>query len=133
MLRVDAARGHEADAAFELVDRGGEVEFGVGGERAQLRDRVVGIARDREEALDDGERIARQRAALQRRLFEEAVGDLGNRAAADIGGAGDRHQVGHQRQRRLAVGAGKRRQHAFIFVAAGRGRERQPLDIVGPG
>ena len=111
----------------------GEIELGVVGERAQLRHRIVGIARDREEALDDGERVARQCAALQRRLFEEAVGDLGNRAAADIGGAGDRHQVGDQRQRRLAVGAGKRRQHALIFVAAGRGRERQPLDVVGRG
>ena len=64
-------------------------------------------------------------------MFEEAVGDFGNRAAADIGGAGDRHQVGHQRQRRLAVGAGKGCQHALIFVAAGRGRERQPLDVLG--
>ena len=128
---VDAARGHEADAAFELIDGGCEIELGVGGERTQLRHRFIRIARDREEALDDVERVARQRAALQRRLFEEAVGDFGNRASADIGGAGDRHQVGDQRQRRLAVGAGERRQHALIFVAAGRGRERQPLDIVG--
>src|SRR5260370_1412826 len=66
---IDAARGHEADAAFQFIDGGSDVEFGVGGERAQLRDRSVGIARDREKALDDGERIARQRAALQRRLF----------------------------------------------------------------
>ena len=77
------------------------------------------------------ERVARQRAGLQRRLLEEAVGDFGDGAAADIGGAGDRHQVGDQRQRRLAVGAGQGCQHAFIFVAAGRGRERQPLDVLG--
>ena len=128
---IDAARGHEADPAFELVDRGRDVELGVGGERAQLRDRLVGIARDREKALDGVERVARQRAALQGRLFEKAVGDLVDGAAADIGGAGDRHQVGHQRQRRLAVGAGQGCEHAFIFVAAGRGRERQPLDILG--
>ena len=44
LARVDAARGHEADAAFELIDRGGEFEFGVVGQRAQLRQRVVGIA-----------------------------------------------------------------------------------------
>ena len=50
--RVDAARSHEADAAFELVDRGGDVEFGVIGQRAQLRDRIVGIAGDSQEALD---------------------------------------------------------------------------------
>ena len=79
------------------------------------------------------ERVARQRAALQGRLFEEAIGDFGNRAAADIGGAGDRHQVGDQRQRRLAVGAGQRGEHALIFVAAGRGRQRQPLDILRRG
>ena len=53
-----------------------------------------------------------------------------DRAPADIGGAGDRHQIGHQRQRRLAVGAGERRQHALIFVAAGSGRERQPLEVL---
>ena len=35
------------------------------------------------------ERVARPRAALQRRLFEEAVGNFGNRGTADIGGAGD--------------------------------------------
>ena len=130
-LGVDAARGHEADAAFELIDGGCEIELGLSGERTQLRDRFIGIARYREEALDDGKRVARQRAALQRRLFEEAVGDFGDRPSADIGGAGDRHQVGDQRQRRLAVGAGQCGQHALIFVAAGRGGERQPLDIVG--
>ena len=130
-LGVDAARGHEADAAFELIDGGCEIELGVGGERTQLRDRFIGVARDREEALDDRERVARQRAALQCRLFEEAVGDFGNRPSTHIGGAGDRHQVGDQRQRRLAVGAGKGCQHALVFVAAGRGGERQPLDIVG--
>ena len=92
--------------------------------------RVVGLAGDGEEPLDQLERVARQRAALQRRLFEEAVGDLRDRAAADIGGAGDRHQVGHQRQRRLAVGAGQRGEHALIFVAAGSGRQRQPLEIL---
>ena len=77
------------------------------------------------------ERVARQRAGLQGRLFEKAVGDFGDRAAADIGGAGNRHQVGDERQRRLAVGAGERCQHALIFVAAGRGRKRQLLDVLG--
>ncbi len=52
--------------------------------------------------------------------------------AADIGGTGDRHQIGDQRQRGLAVGAGECGEHAFIFVAAGPGREREPLDIFGP-
>ncbi len=126
---IDAARGHEADAAFELVDRGGDVEFCAVGQRAQLRDGLVRIARDGEEALDGFQRVARQGAALQGRLFEEAIGDFRHRAAADIGGAGDRHQIGDQRQRRLAVGAGQRCEHALIFVAAGAGRQRQPLDI----
>ena len=93
------------------------------------RDGVVGIARDREKALDDAKRIARQRSALQGRLLEETVGDFGNRATTDIGGAGNRHQVGDQRQRRLAVGAGQGGEHALIFIAARRGGERQPLDI----
>ena len=64
-------------------------------------------------------RVSRgSRAALQRRLFEKTVGDFGHRTAADIGRAGDRHQVGHQRQRRLAVGTCERGQHALIFVVA---------------
>ena len=64
-MGVDAARGHEADAAFEQIDRRRNVEFGVGRQRAQLRHRIVGVAGDRKEALDDAERVARQRAALQ--------------------------------------------------------------------
>ena len=95
-----------------------------------MRHRSVRIARDREKALDDGERIARQRAALQGRLFQEAIGDFGDRAPADIGGACNRHQVGHERQRRLAVGAGERRKHAFVFATSGSGCERQSLDVL---
>src|ERR1700676_4959789 len=86
-------------------------------------------ARDREESLDLLKRIARQRAAFQGRLFEEAIGDFGDRASADIGGAGNRHQVGHQRQRRLAVGAREGGEHTLIFVARS-GREREPLEIL---
>ena len=51
----------------------------------------------------------------ERRLFEEAVGDLADRAAADGGDAGDRQQIGDQRMRGLRIGAGQRRQHALIF------------------
>ena len=101
-----------------MIDRGGDVELAS----AASSRNCATASQDRrrsQEALDDLERVARQRAALQRRLFEKAVGDFGDRAAADIGGAGDRHQVGDQRQRRLAVGAGKGGQHALIFVAAG--------------
>ena len=75
--------------------------------------------------------VARQRAGLQRRLLEEAVGDFGDRAAADIGRARDRHQVGDERERRLAVAAGECREHALIFVAAGRGLQRELLDVLG--
>ena len=95
-----------------------------------MGDRIVGAACDRKKPLDDIERVARQRAALQRRLFEEAIGDFRNRASADIGGTGDRHQIGHQRQRRLAVGAGKGGEHTFIFVAARSGRKREPFEIL---
>ena len=41
---VDAARGEEAGAALEQVERGAEVELGVGRERAQLGG---GLVRDR--------------------------------------------------------------------------------------
>ena len=70
---------------------GAERELGVGGERAQLGRGLVGIAGDGEEALDQRARLARQRGAgAERRLFEEAVGDLADRAAADRVDAGDR-------------------------------------------
>ena len=131
LAHVDAAGGHEADAAFELVDRAADVEFCIGGQRPQLRHRVVGIARYREKALDDGRGVAWQRAGFECRLLEEAVGDLGHRAAADIARACDRHQIGDERQRGLAVAAGKGCKHAFIFVAAGRGLQGQLLDVVG--
>ncbi len=101
------------------------------GERAQLRDRLGGLACDREETLNDGGGVARQRAGLQGRLLEKAVGDFGHGAAADIAGARDRHQVGDERQRCLAVAAGERGEHALIFVAAGRGLQGQLLDVVG--
>ncbi|MGY3652683.1 hypothetical protein ACVWW2_007974 [Bradyrhizobium sp. LM4.3] len=127
LLHVDTARSHEADPAFELVDSGSEVELRVSGERAQLGDSVVGIAGDSEESFEHGDGLARQRAALQRRLLQEAVGDLGRGAAADIGGAGDRHQIGDEGQRGLAVGAGQRGQHALIFAAGRRSCGRQPL------
>src|SRR5439155_6920172 len=80
--------------------------------------------------LDYLKRVARQRPALQRRLFEEAIGDFRNRAPADIGGTGDRHQIGHQRQRRLAVASREGGKHTFIFVAARGGCEREPPEIL---
>lgn len=129
LLHVDAARGHEADPAFELVDGSAEVELRVRGERAEFGDGIVGIARDRQEALEHGDRLARQRAALQRRLLQETVGDLGRGAAPDIGGAGDRHQIGDEGERSLAVGAGERGQHTLIFAAGRGGRGRQLLQI----
>jgi len=47
-----------------LIDRCGQIEFRLLAERAQLRDRIVGVARDRQELLDGLERVARQRAAF---------------------------------------------------------------------
>ncbi len=41
---VDAARGHEADPAFELVEHGSKVEPGVGRQRAQLGQGIVRFA-----------------------------------------------------------------------------------------
>ena len=100
---VDAARGEKAGAALEQVERGAELEPGVGGERAQLGRGLVGIAGDGEESLDQRARLARQRGrGAERRLFEEALGDLADRAAADRGDAGDRQQIGDERARGLA-------------------------------
>ena len=120
---VDAARGQEAGAALEQVERGIERDLGVARERAQLGRRFVGIARDGEEALDQRARLLRQRGLrAERRLLEEAVGDLADRAAADRADAGDRQEIGDERVRGARIGAGERRQHALIFRARVRGR-----------
>ena len=62
-------------------------------------------------------RISRGSLALraERGLFEEAVGDLADRAAADRVDAGNRQEIGDQRVRALRIRAGKRREHALIF------------------
>ena len=120
---VDAVRGEEAGAALEQVERGAELELGVGRERAQRVGGLVRIARDGEELLDQRARLARQAGACaERRLLEEAVGDLADRAAADRGDAGDREQIGDQRVRGLRVGAGERGEHALIFRPLDRRR-----------
>ena len=69
-------------------------------------------------------------AGADRSLLEEAVGDLGDRAAADGADAGDRQQIGHQRARRLRIGTGQRREHALIFRPLLGGAQRQALQIV---
>ena len=41
---IDAARGEEAGAALEQIERRIEIEFGVGRKRAQRGERVIRIA-----------------------------------------------------------------------------------------
>ena len=127
---IDAARGEKSGAALEQVEHGIERELGVARERAQLRRRLVGVALDREEALDQRARLLRQRGVrAERGLLEEAIGDLADRAAADGGDAGDRQQIGDERVRGLRVGAGERGQHALVFGARRAGLEREQIEI----
>ncbi len=107
---VDAARGEKAGARLEQIERRAERNFGVTGKRVQFARRFVGIALERQKALDQRARVARQpRRRIERRLFEEAVGDLGDRASADRGDAGDGKQIGDERMRGLWIGTGQRR------------------------
>ncbi len=81
--------------------------------------------------LDQRAHVARQfRAGAERGLFEEAVGDLADRAAADGVDAGDRQQVGDQRARALRIGAGERRQHALIFRPLIGAAEHQAVEVL---
>ena len=89
---------------------------GVGGERAQLERGRVGVACNGQEFLDQRAGLARQSGrGAERRLLQEALGDLADRSAADGGDAGDRQKVGDQRARRARIGAGERSQHALVF------------------
>ncbi len=63
-------------------------------------------------------------------MFKEAVGDLGDAAAADGGNAGDRQKIRHQMMRGFAVGAGKGREYALIFRPAVGGGERQLIEVM---
>ena len=128
---IDAARGEKAGAGLEQIERRRQRELGVGGERAQFAGGFVGIAAHGEEALDQRARLARQpRSGAERRLFEEALGDLGDRAAADRFDAGNGEKVGDEMMRRLRVGTGERGKHALIFrPAVGRGQS-QLIEIV---
>ena len=128
---IDAARGEEAGAGLEEVERGRKRKVGVGGKRAQFAGGFVGIAAHGEEAFDQGAGLARQPCAgAERRLLEEALGDLADRAAADRRDAGDRQKIGDERMRRLGIGAGERGEHAVVFRRAVRRRQRQLIEVV---
>ena len=128
---VDAARGQKAGAALEQIERAVERDAGVLGERPQLGRRLVGLARDGEEPLDQRAGLPRQRRLhAHGRLLEKAVRDLADRAAADRADAGDREQIGDQRMRGARIGAGERRQHALIFGLGVGGADGQAVEIV---
>ena len=128
---INTARGKQAGAALEQVERRVERELGVAHKRAQLGGRLAGTAADGEKALDQRARLLRQRGLrAERCLFEKAVGDLADRAAADGGNAGDRQQIGDQRMRGLRIGAGQRREHALIFRPGAGGADREAIEVV---
>ena len=128
---IDAARGEEAGAALEQVERGSERDLGFGRERAKLGGGFVGIARHRQKFFDQGAGLARQRVGgAERGLLEEALGDLADRAAADRADAGDREQVGDQRARAFRIGAGQRREHALVLRLCVGGGEREHIKVV---
>ena len=82
---IEAARRHEAGARLEGVERG--VERRACASAASARRAAAassGSPAIGEEALDQARASRRQAAACaERRLVEEALGDLAGRAAAD--------------------------------------------------
>ena len=62
------------------------------------------------------------RAALKRRLFEKAFGDLARRAAADRGDAGDREKILDEGARALLVGPLENAEHAAMIAPRRRSR-----------
>ena len=101
------------------VERRAERQLGVVDEGAQRGRRLVGVAADGEIALHRVPRLGgHARAALQRRLLEEAIGDLARRAAADGGDAGDGEQVLDEGARALLVDALERGEDAGMVDAA---------------
>ena len=90
-----------------------------------------GIAAHGEEAFDQRAGLARQpRPGAERGLFEKALGDLGDRAAADRFDAGDREKIGDEVMRGLGIGTGQRGEHALVFRRAVGGGERELVEIV---
>ena len=128
---VDAARGEEAGAALEQVERGAERDLGFGRERAKLRGGFVGIARYRQEPFNQGAGLARQRVGgAERGLLKEALGDFTDGAAAHRADAGDRQQIGDQRTCALRIGAGERGEHALVLRLCVGGGEREYIKVV---
>src|SRR5437870_164017 len=74
---LDALRGKKPGAALEQVERGADIEIGLGAKRAQRVGGLVGIAIDGEKLFDQRARRTRQAGACaERGLFEKAVRDL---------------------------------------------------------
>src|SRR5690606_30421026 len=87
-LGIDAVGGEKTGALLEQVEGGSERSrhAGVAGERAQAGGRVIRIAFDGEKTLDQGAHVLRQPGGgAERCLFEKAVGNFADRAAADGG------------------------------------------------
>src|SRR5262249_58462164 len=69
LAHLEPACGEKSGARLEQIERLPERYFGVRGERAQFAGRIVRIAGDREEALDQCAGVARQPGRrVERRL-----------------------------------------------------------------
>src|SRR5262249_30998018 len=87
---VDPPRRQKAGAAFEQIERRIEGDVGIARKDAQLRSGLVGIADDREEPLNECSYLSRQRRLrAERRLLEEAIGNLTDRSSPDGGNTGN--------------------------------------------
>ena len=99
----------------------------------ERRERGLGRAGDGEEARDHrAGALVEPGAGGERRLLEEAVGDLAGRAAADRADAGDRQQILDDAMRRVVVGAVERGEEARMRRGLGRLAAREPRDQPPP-
>ena len=128
----DAARGEKAGAGFEQIERRhpSEILASAASARNSAAASSGSPAIDRKRSISARVSRGSRVGAFSADLFEKAVGDLGDRAAADRGDAGDRQQIGDQMMRGLRIGAGERREHALIFLRPVRGRDRELIEIV---
>ena len=133
-VHVDAARGEEAGPGLEQIERAVERNLGVGCEVAQLARRFVGIAGDREEALDQGARFARQpESARSKAPPVRGNGRQSQRRRRPPTAAmpAIEQQIHDQVMRFLRVGIGECREHALVFGRAVGVCQRQLVEIVG--
>ena len=119
LLDPQAARGQEAGALIERIERLGQIEAGVRRQLPELSRGRVGIAGNGEKAPQNVLLLGADIGLRARRgLFEEAIGDFAGAAAADRRDAGDGEQIFDERLGAGVVGALERRQNAGLSERA---------------